>query len=152
MPLKCNIYANYPTNLMSIHGGSMPIHMPHINSLASLMLPGVLYTDNNDAYNDVSTAQFQYLSRPSAKPAKCNEMQINFTIPFPHVNNKYSPKIQHICQMPKLVDALQYLNIYAIYELPTINHVTMTTLQKSVRMLMMPTMITMQSNCTNCIS
>ena len=32
---------------MCIHGGSMPICILHINSLASITWPGILYTDDN---------------------------------------------------------------------------------------------------------
>ena len=50
--LKCQIYVTYANDLMCINGGGMPIHMPHINSLAWAKWPQALYVDSDDTNND----------------------------------------------------------------------------------------------------
>ena len=54
MHLKCHIYAICPYYLMCINEVSMPIYVPHINSLASTMWQVVLYTDSNTTNADTN--------------------------------------------------------------------------------------------------
>ena len=61
MPLKCHINTLCPNYLMFINGGNIPIFKSHINSLASTMQPGVLYTDDDDN-SDNDTAWLHRLS------------------------------------------------------------------------------------------
>ena len=50
-PQICPSNAICPYYLICIHGGSMPIYIPHMNTVVSSMWQGVLYIDDNDADN-----------------------------------------------------------------------------------------------------
>ena len=47
MPQKCHIYAICANYSMCINVGSMPMYIPHMNSLTSIMWPGTLYADDD---------------------------------------------------------------------------------------------------------
>ena len=48
MPLKCYKHASSPKYLTCIYGENVPIYMPHMSLLPSLMQPELLYTNSND--------------------------------------------------------------------------------------------------------
>ena len=54
MPLKCQI-CHMPNYLMYSYGESMTKYLLYMNSVASTMWAGMLYTDDNDANNDANT-------------------------------------------------------------------------------------------------
>ena len=70
MPLKCHIYCILQNYLMSINVGDISIHMSPMNSLALMMQPGALYTDDNDEnhaewWHHSSITQTEYITWPN---------------------------------------------------------------------------------------
>ena len=55
MPLKYHRYSICPNYVTCIYDGSMPIYMPHLKLLLSVMQPHSLYTDDDD--DDDATVQ-----------------------------------------------------------------------------------------------
>ena len=85
MPLKCHRYVICQNCLTCINGGSMPIYIPHMNSVELTMRPGTQKTmitlmtqDNDDDDDDDATAQIPILNWPLWPNQSINKMQLWF--------------------------------------------------------------------------
>ena len=85
--LKCNSTVICPNYLTSINGGSISIYMPNMNSLASVMWPGVLYTEDNADYNANTLPQSNCIDwfGNYIKLAKNNKLQLLFTMLYQYI-------------------------------------------------------------------